>query len=101
MNEPPNPEVAIFAAALELPADQRGAYLDKACAGDAALRRQVEALLRVHDDAGDFFEKLASVARPTSAEEEIPGSSGTIRLPGIPSEKTGDRIGRYKLLQQI
>ena len=67
MNEPPNPEVAIFAAALELPLDQRGAYLDQVCGDDIALRRQVEALLRVHDDAGNFFEKLSSVARPTSA----------------------------------
>jgi serine/threonine protein kinase len=101
MNEPPNPEVAVFAAALELPADQRGAYLDQACAGDAALRRQVEALLRVHDDAGDFFEKLASVAQPSAGEGEMPGPTGTIRIPAIPSEKSGDRIGRYKLLQQI
>jgi eukaryotic-like serine/threonine-protein kinase len=101
MNEPPNPEVAVFAAALELPADKRGAYLDQACSVDAALRRQVEALLRVHDDAGDFFDKLASVAQPTAVEGVMHGSSGTIRLPSIPSEKPGDRIGRYKLLQQI
>ena len=101
MNEPPNPEVAVFAAALELPADQRGAYLDQVCAGDPALRRQVEALLRVHNDAGDFFDELASVARPTSVEEAMPGSNPTNRLPGTPSEKPGDRIGRYKLLQQI
>jgi hypothetical protein len=101
MNEPSNPEVAIFATALELPLDQRGAYLDQACAGDVALRRQVEALLRVHDDAGDFFEKLSAVARPASAKGEMTGSSDTIRLHIIPSEKPGDRIGRYKLLQQI
>ncbi len=101
MNEPPNPEVAVFAAALELPVDQRGAYLDQACAGDLALRRQVEALLHVHDDAGDFFDKLSSVAQPTPAEGPMPDSSGTNRIPGIPAEKTGDRIGRYKLLQQI
>jgi serine/threonine protein kinase/tetratricopeptide (TPR) repeat protein len=101
MNEPANPEVAIFAAALELSADQRGAYLDQACAGDDALRRRVEALLRIQDKAGNFFDKLASVARPSSAEAEMPGSSVATRIPGIPAEKTGDRIGRYKLLQQI
>jgi eukaryotic-like serine/threonine-protein kinase len=89
MSDPPNPEVAVFAAALELPADQRSAYLDKACAGNADLRLQVEALLKVHDDAGDFFDKLAPESRPTTAESTIP------------SEKIGDRIGRYKLLQQI
>ena len=101
MNEPPSPEVAVFAAASDLPVDQRGAYLDQACAGDVALRRQVEALLKVHDDAGNFFEKLASVAQPTAVEGAMPGSTGTIRLPGIATEKAGDRIGRYKLLQQI
>jgi len=101
MNEPPSHEVTVFAAALELAADQRGAYLDKACAGDAALRRRVEALLRVHDDAGNFFDKLSSVAQPTSAEGATSGSGGTIRIPIAPSEKSGDRIGRYKLLQQI
>jgi eukaryotic-like serine/threonine-protein kinase len=101
MNEPPNAEVAIFAAALELPADQRSAYLDQACAGDVALRRQVEALLRVHDDAGNFFDKLASVEQPTSAEGTTTGSNRTIRIAGLASVKAGDRIGRYKLLQQI
>ncbi len=101
MNEPPSREVAIFAAALELPAEKRGAYLDQACAGDLALRGQVEALLRVHDDAGDFFDKLSSVAQPTTAEGATSGSRGTIRIPITPSEKSGDRIGRYKLLQQI
>ena len=101
MNEPPNPEVAVFAAALELPSDQRAAYLDQACAGDDALRRQVEALLKVHDEAGNFFDKLASVAQPSSAGEATPGASGTIRIPGLTSAKAGDRIGRYKLLQQI
>ncbi|MGA2556378.1 MAG: serine/threonine-protein kinase, partial [Verrucomicrobiota bacterium] len=101
MNEPPNPEVAVFAAALELPADQRGAYLDQACAGNTDLRQQVEALLRVHDEAGNFFDKLQPVAQPAAGEAAEAGASGTIRLPGIPSEKAGDRIDRYKLLQQI
>jgi serine/threonine protein kinase/TPR repeat protein len=101
MNEPPNPEVAVFAAALELPANQRGAYLDQACAGAAGLRRQVEALLWVHDDAGNFFDKLSFVARPTSSEGPMTGSSTATRNPGVSTEKIGDRIGRYKLLQQI
>ena len=32
-------EVAVLNAALELPVGQRAAYLDQACAGDAALRQ--------------------------------------------------------------
>jgi eukaryotic-like serine/threonine-protein kinase len=43
-------------AALELPADARAAYLDKACAGDIALRQQVEALLQAHEQAQGFLE---------------------------------------------
>src|SRR5580693_230803 len=101
MSESPNPEVVVFAAALELPADQRGAYLDEACAGNPDLRRQVEALLRVHEEAGSFFDKLGSVAQPKFAEGAMSGSSDNIRQSGIPAEKPGDRIGRYKLLQQI
>src|SRR5579859_725903 len=101
MSESQNREIAVFGAALELPADQRGAYLDQACAGDADLRQQVEALLRVHDEAGNFFDKLAPVSRPTSADGAMSGSSDAVHLPGVPVEKTGDRIGRYKLLQQI
>ena len=100
MNDPPNPEVAVFAAALELPPDQRGGFLDHACRGNDELRRQVEALLRLHDEAGDFFDKLAPVIPPAPAEP-TPGSGAANPLSGNPAGKPGDRIGRYKLLQEI
>jgi len=35
----------IFQSAVELAADQRAAFLDRACAGDAELRKEVETLL--------------------------------------------------------
>jgi hypothetical protein len=38
MNDPSEREAAIFGAARRLPAAQRPAYLDEACAGDAALK---------------------------------------------------------------
>jgi hypothetical protein len=56
MSEPIHSEVVILNTALELPADKRAAYLDEVCAGDAALRRQVEALLGAHEQAGGFLE---------------------------------------------
>jgi hypothetical protein len=49
-------DVAIFTQALQLPAGERAAFLDRACAGDEDLRRNVEALLRAHDRVGDFLE---------------------------------------------
>src|SRR5437867_3878789 len=77
---------AIFDAALELPVEERPAYLTQACAGNEALRRQVERLLRNLSRAGHFLTQGEQVAsEPASAVLEKPGY----------------RIGRYKLLQQI
>ena len=99
MNPPPNREVAIFSAALELDVSQRGAYLDEACADDPALRLHIEALLRVHEEAIPFLETPLSGARESLPEVGNPGAP--VRIAGSPAEKIGDRIGRYKLLQQI
>src|SRR5262249_16211737 len=99
MNPPPNREVALFGAALELPAGQRAAFLDHACVDDPALRNRIEELLRVQEEAMRFLE---SKALGTPQSQTMP-KDRTARL-GIPSsdvERAGDRIGRYKLLQQI
>src|SRR5436190_3707063 len=99
MKSQPNREVALFTAALELDARDRGAYLDEACSDNPALRLQVEALLRVHEQAIPFLEI------PANPVEELPlGSEArtrTMRPSSLEAEKAGDRIGRYKLLQQI
>jgi hypothetical protein len=91
MTNPTNPEVTILNAALELPAEQRAAYLDQACAGDSGLRQQVEALLKAHEEAGGFLE--ASTSNVDLRK--------TILVTVPLTEKAGDKIGRYKLLQQI
>ena len=81
----------IFADALEkASAAERAAYLTQACGNDTQLRQQVEALLQAHEKAGGFLEEPA-VAPP----------GGTIVLSTPLTEKPGDRIGPYKLLQQI
>src|SRR5260370_36343918 len=99
MSAPPNREVALFSAALELPAGPPAAYLAGASADDPALRLRVEALLRVHDEAIPFLENLAPGAQapPMMAE----GSGATLRISAPLAEMAGDRIGRYKLLQHI
>src|SRR5262245_21948918 len=91
MSEPVNREVAVLNAALELRPTERPAYLDDACAGDAALRQQVEALLLAHDQAESFLQ-----APPAGRDLKR-----TMRVEISPTEKPGDKIGRYKLLQQI
>src|SRR5688572_16713193 len=87
MNDVPNRDVEVFTEALRLPSAERAAYLERACRNDRQLRDRVEALLRTHEQVGDFLEE------PTAASE---GKSGI-----SVGEKPGDRIGRYKLLQQI
>jgi serine/threonine protein kinase/tetratricopeptide (TPR) repeat protein len=90
VNQSPQRELVLFTEAMPLSPAGRAAYLDRACAGDAALRRKVEGLLHVHDQAGDFLE-----GRPP----EVAGEAAVTDVPA--GKKAGDRIGRYKLLQQI
>src|ERR1700760_1451329 len=89
MSDSPNREVEIFSKAVDLPAEERAAYLERACGGDVNLRSRIEALLCVNDDAGDFLEQPLQKSELKSRPEISVG------------EKTGDYIGRYKLLQQI
>ena len=91
MSTPPNPEVAILSAALELRPEERAAYLDKACAGDPDLRGRVEGLLQAHEQAGDFL------VAPAAGFDSAKSSRLSVPL----AEKPGDKIGHYKLLQQI
>jgi len=86
MNESDKNEVDIFTQAVQLPAEQRSAFLVSACGGDAELRANVEALLKAHQESGEFLEQAPAEVKART---------------GAPGERPGDRIGRYKLLQQI
>ena len=59
-------------AALERNASDRAAFLREACAGDEALRQEVESLLRYEDAADRFMERPAveEVARLVSSHPE-------------------------------
>jgi hypothetical protein len=48
MSDLPNRDVDFFAEALQKPSGERGAYLERACAGESALRHRVDALLQAH-----------------------------------------------------
>jgi serine/threonine protein kinase/Flp pilus assembly protein TadD len=94
---------AIFVAALQLPAGQRASYLAQACDGDARLRQRVEELLKAHDKAGAFLETPAPEVRrsPPAPAAASPGAGKIVRVPLSSLERASDRIGHYKLLQQI
>jgi tRNA A-37 threonylcarbamoyl transferase component Bud32 len=51
--------------ALDLPPAARAAFLTTACGADAALRAEVERLLRAKDQAGDFLEEPLPIVWPT------------------------------------
>src|SRR6266571_883953 len=89
MNGAPDPDIAVFTEALRLPREERDRYLSEACKGDAEFRRRVEALLQAYEQAGDFLGRPAA-DRPARTAQAFPAG-----------EKPGDRIGHYKLLQQI
>jgi len=85
-----DPSEAIFDAALQLPAERRADYLQQACGDDTPLRQRVDRLLRAHEEAGGFLEPPAALP---------PNQTVVVPIPLM--EKPGDKIGRYKLLQQI
>jgi len=89
MSESLHRQEEVFSQALALPAEERAAFLDRACAGEAALRRSIEELLQAHLGAGSFLGATLAFA-----PESEPGR----RAPG---EGAGERIGRYILIQKL
>jgi hypothetical protein len=89
MKDFPNRDLVIFSEAIHLPPDQCAVYLEHACGADVKLRQKLEALLKAHDQVGDFLEQSPQRSVMAAKSETSIG------------EQPGDRIGRYKLLQQI
>ncbi len=94
-------EETIFTHAIELPPERRAVYLDEACVDNAVLRARLDRLLSSHEEAGSFL------AAP--AAEDLDGSDLDVTIKHasrmVPqmnaNEREGERIGRYKLLQEI
>ncbi len=77
--------IEVFNEAKARPAGaERERFVAEACRVEPALEAQVLALLQAHEGAGDFL-KHTHLISPAA----------------LLTEKPGDRIGRYKLLQQI
>ncbi|MBX9627237.1 MAG: protein kinase [Gemmataceae bacterium] len=113
----------LFLAAIDLPDPAaRARHLRRACGADAALRGRVEALLRSHEQAGDFLAvpavalpapdhaaTRAFVPTPDPDEDPTAGDSGRpepapdplafLAPPGRPGSL--GRIGHYEVLQVL
>ena len=80
----------ILEKALQKPAGPvRTSFLDGVCGDNAALKAELIELIQAHDDAGAFLQ-------PNENAPEC-----VTRFVSSTTEKTGDRIDAYKLLQQI
>jgi eukaryotic-like serine/threonine-protein kinase len=79
----------VFQAALERNSAERGAFLDEACAGDTALRKEVEALLASYEQSAGFIESPAIEIAP-----ELVADDQTTTL-------VGETIGPYHIEAQL
>jgi serine/threonine protein kinase/tetratricopeptide (TPR) repeat protein len=79
----------IFGGALDRPREERTAYLDEACGGDADTRAAVESLLASDDPDTDFLEP--------------PCEGEAVRLLGDVATglDEGRQVGRYRLIELI
>jgi predicted Ser/Thr protein kinase len=78
----------IFGNALAREARDRAAFIEAACAGDAALQAEVESLLGAHDRAGTFLETAAC-------------SHDSGWLPGDGADRRGEMVGPYRIEREL
>ncbi|HSU89142.1 MAG TPA: serine/threonine-protein kinase [Terriglobia bacterium] len=78
----------VVAAALELPREQRNAYVDSACGAGTALSTEVRALIRAYEEAGDFLNPVTYARKWSAIETE----SGNL---------DGRHAGPYRLIHII
>lgn len=80
----------VFQSAIELEASRRRSFLDEACRGNSELRNEVERLIVLHEQAGDFI--------------ETPASDSTLPIGLFEPQAEpviGRRIGPYKVVREI
>src|SRR5262249_54344629 len=102
-------EETLFHLALAQAAEERAAFLEQVCEGDAELRQRVEVLLQAHANPGSFLKKPAldfdaTTPPPLGAapdETDSGGAKGAAPGPERGVEGVGSRIGPYHLLQRI
>jgi serine/threonine protein kinase len=110
-----NPEAnAVFVQAVKISSPEgQVAFLDEACAGDPALRAEVEQLLKAHEEAGNFLQRPVLGDRPTQdlageTGDDPPGASppdcGEVALDFLePCDIPGrvGKIGSYQVIDVI
>ena len=79
----------LFHSALEREPEERAAFLDQACGGDAELRREVESLLAAEAEAESTTKALpAQIAAELLADKQ-------------PQEVIGQQLSHYRILAPL
>ncbi len=80
----------LFHAALDRVPAERDAFLAAACGDDAALRAEVESLLKAHEQSGEFLERpAADVASALIGDDITPLAEGQRLGPYLIKEEIG------------
>jgi serine/threonine-protein kinase len=83
---------ALLDAALEVPADERVAFVERTCASDPELRRELLRLVELVDSTGEFLESPA-IELAAAWFRDVEGD--TTRPPRV------ERVGPFKLIREI
>ena len=88
----------LYHAALEREESQRLGFLEQACAGDEALRREVESLLSFHKQAESFIEApaLEEAARSLASN----GATST-QSDEVAARLVGKTVSHYRIVQKL
>jgi eukaryotic-like serine/threonine-protein kinase len=81
---------ALFSAALELPREDRVAFLTLEAGGDPALLAEVQSLLDSHDQPGAFLDTVTHEFR-----------SQAFAVSGAARSRIGERIGSYRIVGML
>src|SRR5215831_11268520 len=87
----------LYHAALEREESQRTAFLEKACAGDPSLRREVESLL-AHDAAATFMDSPAIEVAARVLAEDRRESRGAAESD---QRRLGITVSHYRILERL
>ena len=85
-------------SALDLQPGDRKAFVERACAGDEALRKEVDRLLARQQEAEDFM----AVPALEMAAGELAREEGRVRQPPVEaSSMIGSTFGHFRIVEKI
>ncbi len=89
---------SLLASALSKPPGERDAFLNRACEGDPALRRDVDSYLGGGDKTDQFFHQANTVPHAKISFEN-PSAQVTVQIPADP--RIGSEFGKYVIRSRV